>query len=76
VPDAPGVRPILFRTRAVVARLDPSAPDPELPPRMTVVGWQRTVGRGRGKSARNMQTLLALYDDGSMILTDDRAALG
>jgi hypothetical protein len=64
-----GARPILFRRRALPVILNPDAPAPELPPRLTVVGWQQTIAR------RNYQSLLALYDDGSAILTSDRDAI-
>ena len=58
-------RPIVFRSRNTFLIFDPDGPVND-PPRITGIGWQKTI------DGRNEQTLLALYDDGSMVLTDDR----
>jgi hypothetical protein len=66
----PGGRPIVRRVRQSYGILNPSghfATDP----RVTIVGFQQTVKIGRG--VRNTQALLALYDDGSIMVTHDRA---
>jgi hypothetical protein len=64
IPD--GARPILFRKRQAYEIHDPNGPVAQ-DPRTTVVGWQNS------SNGRNQQCLMALYDDGSMILTDDRS---
>lgn len=56
--------PVFFRRRSVVAILDPSAPIPEPQPRVTALGWRYVRG--------TKEHLLLLYDDGSVLLTDDR----
>lgn len=58
-------RPIVFRSRQAVAVMHP---DNYTPPhiRITGIGWQKTI------AGHNEQTLIALYDDGSLVLTDDR----
>ena len=61
-----GSRPIVFRSRQAVMVNDPNEPIPDHK-RITGIGWQKTV------DGRNEQFLVALYDDGSMVLTDDRA---
>ena len=61
-----GSRPIVFRSRQAVVINDPDQPIPEHV-RITGIGWQKTI------AGRNQQTLIALYDDGSMTITDDRA---
>jgi hypothetical protein len=66
LPISEGMRPIVFRTRSVVAVLDPNAPIPEPDPRQTFIGWQKTV------QGENVQSLICLYDDGSQVVTDDR----
>jgi hypothetical protein len=58
-------RPIVFRSRQAVLINDPDGPIPEHN-RITGIGWQKTI------DGRNHQTLVALYDDGSIVLTDDR----
>jgi hypothetical protein len=66
IPD--GAQPILFRIRQAYAILDPGAPVAQ-DPRATVIGYQQKIGR------RTVKTLLALFDDGSCVLTDDRKRL-
>jgi hypothetical protein len=58
-------RPIVFRSRQTVYINDPDQPIPDHV-RITGIGWQKTI------AGQNQQTLIALYDDGSMTLTDDR----
>lgn len=66
LPLSDGMRPIVFRSRSVVAILDPESPIPEPDPRQTFIGWQKTV------EGVNVQFLMAVFDDGAVVLTDDR----
>lgn len=66
LPLSESMRPILVRTRSVVAVLDPTSPVPDPDPRQTIFGWQMTV------DGHNFQSLMVLFDDGSAVLTDDR----
>lgn len=62
---SPDMRPIVFRSRQAVGVLDPNGYIPEHV-RITGFGWQKTI------QGENVQSLVALYDDGSLALTDDR----
>lgn len=63
VPD--GAHAVFWRRRSLPIILDASAPDPEPAPRITGIGWQHG----------SVQSLIALYDDGSAVLTADRNSL-
>jgi len=65
---ASGQRPIFFRTRLVDVNPQTGAESNQRT--ITVLGWQRTV------EGRNVQSLTALYDDGSAVLVDDRRLIG
>jgi hypothetical protein len=61
-------RPIMFRARMATALMFRyEGQDEALPVRLfTGFGWQKTI------NGHNEQCLLAIYDDGSVVLTDDR----
>lgn len=61
-------RPTFGRQREAYVINDPDGPL-NVKPRVTLIGWTR------GKGRKPQQSILALYDDGSAILTADRSAL-
>jgi hypothetical protein len=61
-----GLRPIFFRRRKI--NVSSATGEQERLPVITVLGWQRTV------NGTNVKSLVAFFEDGSALITDDDGA--
>ncbi len=67
----PTMRPIFFRRRTIT--VDPNTGEEKGRECVHCLGWQTTVGRG--KSKRNISTYSFIFDDGTVLTSDNHDAV-
>ncbi len=68
---SPTMRPIFFRRRTIT--VDPNTMEEKGRECVHCLGWQTTIGRG--KSKRNISTYNFIFDDGTVLTSDNHDAV-